>query len=120
MKTDIVEQAAAAHAKDGFCKIINCPECEVRRVERIAPGKELRLLKADLEKQVQDLKAELAGAKQNICFLRRQMEQAQESRNFWMSQWQEASDDLEVQRIEAAAAWAEAAEAWETVTSFLK
>lgn len=100
MRYDIVERAQRAHLVDGFCEIINCPECEVRRRERLAPGKELRALKSDLERQVRllqeadainvatihQLLGEAQGLRDSLAEARQQLAQCQQSREFWMEQ----------------------------------
>lgn len=103
---NIVEQSRIRHAEGGFCRIINCPECELKRGLVIAPGKTLVALKSDLERVI-------AAQTRMIEDLTEHLEQCQDSRNFWMEQ-------AEARRDEADEAWAEAAEAWETVCSFLE
>lgn len=47
MRLDKLEQAAARHAENGFCRVIGCPECEVRRQERFG-GKTLEKVRVEV------------------------------------------------------------------------
>lgn len=78
MRLDKLEQAAARHASDGFCRVIGCPECEVRRQERFG-GKTLDKVKVEVvEGNALDIKLEQAN--RTIDDLERRLGEADEAK----------------------------------------
>lgn len=70
MKLDKVEQARARHSENGFCRVIGCPECEIRRQERFG-GKTLDRVKVEVvegdrpDMLIAQLEAEVAKLKES-------------------------------------------------------